>query len=132
MIDITNLTPEEEQALLAALEKIDFTYTPPPPPEYRVYYDDAGKVITYTTETDRPGNFIVITKEQYAEARHDAIVKDGQLVFTHVRRHVMKLVKNSSGGRLASRLDASVLADPEDVFGDEYCYFDVKVFDIVR
>jgi hypothetical protein len=130
MLDISNLTPEQEEELLRALEQLN-QQTSSPPLEYRVYYDSDGKVITYTTDVNLQGDFIVITREQYLEARHDAVIKDGQLVQTHIRRHVMKLVRGATPGRLASKYDASVLADDEEEDPD-VCSWGIKVYEIVR
>jgi hypothetical protein len=99
-----------EQELLEILQGL--TVLPLPPLVYKLYYDDNGKVITYSTE-DLPGQYIEITKEQYAEARHDVIVKAGKIIFTHMRSHVFKLEKSSSGIK-CSKYDISIISDTDD------------------
>jgi pyruvate-formate lyase len=111
MIDLNNLTPEQQLELAQALQVALSTIQPLPQPEYRVYYSSDGKVITYTTE-DLPGDYLVITLEDYQQARHDAVIIGGKLIYTHVRRHVTKLVKtkNNTQGFAASKYDISVVA----------------------
>jgi hypothetical protein len=93
--------------------------------EYRAYYDEHGKIITYTTEKP-PGDYIIITGDQYAESRHDARVIDGQLTYTHKRSHVSKLVK-SNGGQRTSKYDMSII-----VTEGESSYYILKVYEIKR
>lgn len=76
--------------------------------EYRVYYDGEGKILTYTTE-DLPGSYLVITQDQYNQARFDALVKDGQLIFTHKQTHVYKLKKNKTTGVCTSKYDVNII-----------------------
>jgi len=93
--------------------------------EFRAYYDSAnGTIITYTTE-DLPGDFIVITGLQYAEARPDAMVVDGQLTYTNRQTHVAKLQKNKINGVKCSKYDVSVLSD-----GDDSVYYKLKAYEI--
>ena len=47
--------------------------------EFRLYYDDKGKVICYTCE-DLAGNYIVIDSLTYAASRLDVHVIDGKIV----------------------------------------------------
>lgn len=73
-------------------------------PEFRLYYDDKGYVITYTCEK-LEGNYIVVDPNTFAEARPDVRVIDG------------KIVKASSGA-VISRLYPStegVMCEPEDI-----------------
>ena len=73
-------------------------------PEFRLYYDDKGYVITYTCEK-LEGNYIVVDPSTFAEARPDVRVVDG------------KIVKASSGA-VISRLypgTEGVMCEPEDI-----------------
>lgn len=79
------------------------------PIEFRLYYDINGKVVTYTTE-NISGNYILITREQFAEARPDVIVKNNKLIYTHLKKHVEKLVKSNSGTK-TSKYDVNILTD---------------------
>ena len=47
--------------------------------EYRLYYNDLGEVLFYTTE-DEPGAYIVVDKAIYDAGRSDNTVVDGKLV----------------------------------------------------
>lgn len=101
------MTEEEIQQILTLLSK-------PQPKiaenEFRLYYDEKGNVITYTCEK-LPGNYIVVTKEQYNEARNDAVVKDGILTYTHKTTHCTKYVKNKVEGIKTSKYDINILTD---------------------
>ena len=94
--------------------------------EFRAYYADDGKILSYTTE-DIPGKYIVITSDQYAESRHDAKVIDGKLVYTHRRSHVFKLVKNKTDGVRTSKYDISVIQND-----DESTYYRITAYEIKR
>jgi hypothetical protein len=76
--------------------------------EFRLYYDSTGKVISYTTE-DLPGDYIVITQDQYTEARPDVLVKDKKIIYTHLIKHVFKLEKNTDGVA-CSKYDVSIIS----------------------
>lgn len=80
------------------------------PVEYRLYYGEAGEVVTYTCE-DLPGTYIVITKEQFAEARWDATVVDGRLTYKDRITHVIKLAKNGVEGVKTSKYDINIITD---------------------
>ena len=83
----------------------------PRPVERRLYYDESGRVVTYTCE-DLPGNYIVVTPEQFAEARPDVIVRDGKIIYTHKLSHISKLAE-STEGVATSRWDVNILVDAE-------------------
>jgi hypothetical protein len=128
--DLTSLTPLQQQEFINLM----LANIPPPPPplEYRVYYDEHGKILTYTTE-DLPGDYLVITRDEYNIARHDAIVLDGVLIYTHLKRHVFKLEpdRNNTSSRRTSKYDISILADPDDS-EDECRYYRVQANEITR
>lgn len=100
----------DEQELLTALSTTVIQSSKKP--VFKLYYDADGKVITYTSE-NLPGTFIVITTEQFAEARADVLVRDGQIVYTHKQTHVFKL-KKSATGRACSKYDVSIIDDSTD------------------
>ena len=64
------------------------------PPEFRLYYDDTGRVICYTCEKI-PGKYIVIDKNTFAEARPDIRVVDGKVSKAHQKAVISKLVKST-------------------------------------
>ena len=48
--------------------------------EYRLYYNiDTGKPIEYTTEVLDGENYLVISKQEYAESRYDILVIDEKI-----------------------------------------------------
>ena len=130
MIDLTNLTEAQQLELATALQAAMSTIQPPPPPEYRAYYDGDGKIITYTTQ-DISGDYIVVTLEDYQQARHDALVVGGVLVYTHVRKHVIKLTKtrNIEADFCTSKYDISVVAQGD--YHDTQ-HYEVEANEIIR
>jgi len=64
--------------------------------EYRLYYDEKGEVICYSTEK-LPGNFIVVDKDVFIEARPDLRVIDGKLSRAIPSRIVNKLTPSEKG-----------------------------------
>lgn len=73
-------------------------------PEFRLYYDERGQVITYTCEK-LSGDFIIIDALTFAEARPDIRIVDGKII-------------KSSAGAVISRLypaDTGVLCEKEDI-----------------
>lgn len=49
--------------------------------DYRVYYDEAGNVITYAmTDIEGLTDYLTITREQFAEANHNCKVIEGKLL----------------------------------------------------
>jgi len=130
MIDLNNLTEAEQLELAQALQAAMANIQPPKPTEYRAYYDSEGKIITYTTQ-DIEGQYIVVTLEDYQQARHDAVVIDNKLVYTHRKAHVIKLVKtkNVEADFRASKYDISVVASASDT---EVQYYQVRANEITR
>jgi hypothetical protein len=106
------MTDEELSQILALMSK--------PAPvkqelEFRLYYDGDGQVVTYTTEK-LEGQYIVITRDQYNEARGDVLVKDGKLCYTHKTTHIGKYTKNIQDGVRTSKYDINILCDENFVY----------------
>ena len=78
-------------------------------PEFRLYYDTDGKVITYTCEKP-PGNYIVIDALTYAKSRPDVLVIDGTITPAKTKAVIARLVPDVTGKRCASE-DISIIAD---------------------
>ena len=73
-------------------------------PEFRLYYDDTGKVLFYTC--DKPeGNYIVIDAATYAEGRPDLRIIDGR---------ISKIVPNLVVSKLMPMVDG-VMCTEEDI-----------------
>lgn len=78
------------------------------PPEFRLYYDDKGYVVTYTCEK-LEGNFIVIDALTFAQARPDVRVVDGKLSIIQTAMVVTKLMPDTSNGILCANEDISII-----------------------
>ncbi len=65
--------------------------------EFRVYYDDNGKVICYTCDNLPGDNYIVIDSHVYAEGRMDIRVIDGELKRSTDFVVISKLVESTIG-----------------------------------
>ena len=83
---------------------------PQPTPQYRVYYNDDGDVVAYTTE-DLPGKYLTVTAHEFALASRRVRVKDGQLV---ARKQVSshKLVPSDTGTACHPH-DVAVIVGPD-------------------
>jgi hypothetical protein len=98
-------------------------YEPPPPPEFRLYYDDNGNVLFYTGEKPE-GNYIVVDKQTFAEARPDVKVINGVIILNSNITQIYKL-KPTTEGTLTYVDDVSLILDSTDVEGT-YWQFDMK------
>lgn len=80
------------------------------PPEFRLYYDEKGKVITYTCEK-LEGNYIVIDKHVFAEARPDVRVVDGKLTNQASSVVITRLAQDVTGDIQCAKEDISIIVD---------------------
>lgn len=81
--------------------------------EFRLYFDDNGKVICYTTEK-LEGNYLVVDKQSYLEARTDLRIINGEIVKTQHGAIVTKLVPSTKGIRCASNDVNIIVPDSYD------------------
>lgn len=65
-------------------------------PEFRVYYNEQGKILFYSCEKHE-GNYIVVTKDEYAEGRPELLVIDGKLTRPNNSQSTIKLVPDVEG-----------------------------------
>ena len=86
------------------------------PPEFRLYYNETGKVICYTCEKI-DGNYIVIDASIYAAGRPDVRVIDGKISNLSECVVVAKLMPDSHDGQSCSIEDVSIVVS-EDYIGD--------------
>ena len=91
--------------------------------EFRLYYDDTGKVMCYTCE-EEVGNYIVIDAQTYAECRIDIRVIDGKIVKNYEGALVNKLIPSVIGTKCAS-CDINIIADGYD----DVIVWDVKSYE---
>jgi hypothetical protein len=80
-------------------------------PEFRLYYDEKGRVICYTCEK-LPGNFIIIDSITFAQARPDVRVVDGRITTVVSNAVVSKLMPCDSGQACAAQ-DISLIVSKE-------------------
>lgn len=78
-------------------------------PEFRLYYDERGNVITYTCEK-LEGNYIVIDAMTFAEARPDVKVADGKLVKINTGAVISRLYPDTEG-KMCEVEDISVITN---------------------
>ncbi len=80
-------------------------WTPPPVrQEFRVYYDDQGRVTCYSME-DLPGDYIVIDRVIFEQCRMDLKVKDGCLI----------RITHDASWRLAPTEASDTACHPDDI-----------------
>lgn len=87
------------------------------PPEFRLYYDDAGKVICYSCEK-LEGNYIVIDASTFAQGRPDARVIDGKISTVSAHAIVSKLMPSDKEGQACASEDISIVVDSQYI-GDK-------------
>jgi hypothetical protein len=80
------------------------------PPEFRLYYDDKGKVICYTGDKSLNGNYIIVDAQTFAEARPDVRVIDGKISRAQSNAVVYKLMPDMHGTSCHPE-DISVIVD---------------------
>ena len=88
---------------------VDFKYEPPPPPEFRLYYDNDGNALFYTGEKPE-GNYIVVDALTFAASRMDVKIIDGEIVHSSNILQVYKLIP-SDKGTFTHKDDVSVVTD---------------------
>lgn len=81
-------------------------------PEFRLYYDEQGKVVCYTCE-DLPGNYIVIDRQTYAECRIDIRIVDDKIVKSIEGAVITKLIPSVIGIKCAS-IDVNIIVEDYD------------------
>lgn len=83
-------------------------------PEFRLYYNESGRVVCYTCEK-LEGNYIVIDANTFAQSRPDLRVIDGRISVVAAGSVVSKLTQSDTGTSCAAE-DISILVD-EDYAG---------------
>jgi len=83
---------------------------PIPKVEFRLYYDDKGKVICYSGE-QLDGNYIIIDAATYAEGRPDIRIIDGKISKASTSAIVTKLIANDVEGIECAFEDVSIVID---------------------
>tara|TARA_R110000803_G_scaffold9968_3_gene30982 strand:+ start:483 stop:836 length:354 start_codon:yes stop_codon:yes gene_type:complete len=91
------------QTVAKAKIKVDY--------EYRLYYNkETGEPLFYSMEGHPEGSFIVVTKEQYAEGRHDLNIRKGVIERLIDSVNWTKLVPSNEEGT-STRADNVMIVD---------------------
>ena len=77
--------------------------------EYRLYYDDDGRVLFYTCEKPE-GKYLLVDRLTFAQARPDLRVIEGKLSSVNPKAIISKLVPSNEGKTCTSE-DVSILVD---------------------
>lgn len=64
--------------------------------ENRIYYNDAGQVVSYSQD-NLDGNYIVVDHQTFNERRPDILIVDGQIVRPNMITEYRKLVPSDDG-----------------------------------
>lgn len=96
-----------EQFVIWAAPKIE-------KPEFRLHYDENGRVVCYCGDKSATGNYIVIDSQTFAEARNDIRVVDGKISTVTSSATVYKLMPNEIEGTPCSIDDISIIVDKND------------------
>lgn len=83
------------------------------PPEFRLYYDDKGRVVTYTCEK-LEGKYVVIDALTFAQARPDIRVVDGRITTVQPAMVIAKLIPSDTDGMPCAKEDVSILVNDAD------------------
>lgn len=79
--------------------------------EFRLYYNDNGDVLCYSSDGTGPDNkFIVVDSQTYAEGRVDIKIVDGQIVKKTGKVGISKLVPGTVGIRCTLE-DVTIIVD---------------------
>jgi len=109
-------------------EKYIIIWEPPvlEKPEFRLYYDDLGKIICYTGEK-LEGNYIVVDAMTFAESRQDIRVIDGRIVKDSSNATIVRLTP-SDFGHLCATEDLSIIVTNDDAIEKQYWKLTVYEF----
>ena len=78
--------------------------------EYRLYYDENGYPLFYTSE-DLPGNYIVVDEKMVASSPANIRIHDGKVI--SYRKIYGKKLKPSSSGQACDPWDVCVIVTPD-------------------
>ena len=95
-------------------------------PEFRLYYDDKGKVVCYSCEKIE-GTYIVIDASTYAAGRPDVRVIEGKISTAVPSLVVSKLMPNTEGVSCAEE-DISIVVD--DKYKDKIIKWKLNTYEL--
>ena len=97
------------------------------PTEFRLYYDEQGRVVTYTCEKPR-GNFIIIDALTFAEGRFDVKVINGKLVRFSNATVITRLGKDPHVGIRCAEEDINLVVD--DSYDGVTNYWKLQIYEL--
>ena len=96
---------EEDYVIIWEAPKIEV-------PEFRLYYDENGKIIRYSGDKTGEGNYIVIDAITFAEGRPDLRVVDGKISRAQPNAVVYKLMPSpADDSTMCAMDDISIITD---------------------
>lgn len=98
------------------------------PPEFRLYYDDNGKVLSYSGDKSGIGNYIVIDALTFAAARPDIRVIDNKISTVASNAVVYKLMPNEIEGIDCHLEDLSIIVD--NTYTDKTKKWKLKTYEL--
>ena len=102
---------EDVESLIKPIPKQDI--------EYRVYYDEDGEIQLCTMTGDTPGNYIVVTRDEYVSYFQYRVVKGKLIKIDNDARYRVQLTKSTQGFPVV-RGHAGILIEDEDYTDIEY------------
>jgi hypothetical protein len=98
------MTTEKDYIILWEQPKLE-------PPEFRLYYDDNGNVLSYSGDKSGIGNYIIIDALTFAAARPDIKVFDNCISIASLNAAVHKLMPHDTEGIDCHPDDISLVVD---------------------
>ena len=98
------------------------------PPEFRLYYDDNGNVVSYSGDKSGTGNYIVIDSLTFAAARPDIRVIDRKISTVTSTAVVHKLMPNDTEGVDCHPEDISLVVD--NTYTDKKQKWKLKTYEL--
>lgn len=87
--------------------------------EYRVYYNEDGMIYRCSMQQHEPGDYIVVSKEQYDLYHHYQVVR-GQMVKIDTDAQYRVQLRKSTSGYATVTGHAGLLIEDEDYTNIEY------------
>lgn len=78
------------------------------PPEFRLYYDEEGKVLFYSGQ-EQEGKYVIIDAQTYAEGRMDLRIINGKILRNQDGSVIAKLKPDANEGITCHKDDISIV-----------------------
>lgn len=76
--------------------------------EYRLYYDDTGSPLYYSTE-DLEGNYVTVSKEEHTLGRYDITIVNEKIIYP--TEYIYQKLIPSVEGTVCNTNDVSIVSD---------------------